>query len=58
MIPDAKQHRGLSAVNGGLKVRVNKNLMLGFAVQVPVTNRKDFSSQLVFQPDIEWRRKQ
>jgi len=43
---------------GGLKVRVSKVLILGFAVQVPVTNRKDFSSQLVFQPDIEWKRKQ
>ena len=42
---------------GGLKVRVNKNLVLGFAVQAPVTNRTDFSSQLAFQPDIEWRRK-
>lgn len=43
---------------GGFKVRMNKNLTLGFAVQVPVTSRKDFSSQLVGQPDIEWRRKQ
>ncbi len=43
---------------GGFKVRMNKNLTLGFAVQIPVTNRKDFSSQLVFQPDIEWRHKQ
>lgn len=42
---------------GGLKVRVNKNLTLGFAVQVPTTRRKDFSSQLVFGPDIEWKRK-
>ena len=33
MILDAKQHRGLSSVNGGFKVRVNKNLVLGFAVQ-------------------------
>ena len=41
---------------GGLKVRVNKNLVLGFAVQAPVTNRRDFSSQLAFQPDIEWKR--
>jgi hypothetical protein len=32
---------------GGLKVRVSKNLTLGFAVQVPTTRRKDFSSQLV-----------
>ncbi len=43
---------------GGFKVRVNKNVTLGFAVQVPVTSRKDFSSQLVFQPDLEWTRKQ
>lgn len=40
----------------GLKVRVNKNMMLGAAFQVPTTRRKDFSSQMVFQPDIEWRR--
>lgn len=39
-------------------MRINKNLTLGFAVQLPVTHsRKDFSSQLVFHPDIEWRRK-
>ena len=43
---------------GGFKIRMNKNLTLGFAMQVPVTSRKDFTSQLVFQPDIEWRRKQ
>ena len=40
----------------GLKVRVNEGLLLGFAFQVPTTKRKDFSSQSVFQPDIEWRR--
>ena len=40
----------------GLKVRVNKNVLLGFAIQVPTTSRKDFSSQLVFEPDMEWRR--
>ena len=43
---------------GGFKVRVNKNLTLGFAVQAPVTSRKDFTSQLVGQSDLEWRRKQ
>ena len=42
---------------GGFKIRMNKNLTLGFAVQVPVTSRKDFTSQIVGQPDIEWRRK-
>ena len=39
----------------GLKVRVNEGLLLGFAFQVPTTQRKDFSSQSVFQPDMEWR---
>ncbi len=40
----------------GLKVRVNKTLLLGFAFQVPTTQRKEFSSQMVFQPDMEWKR--
>lgn len=39
---------------GGLKFRMSENLLLGIALQVPVTTRKDFSWQLVFQPDIEW----
>lgn len=42
---------------GGLKVRVSKHLVLGFAVQAPITNRKDFSSQSVFASDIGWTRK-
>ena len=54
----ARGERPIVNLLGGLKVRVSKNLILGFAVQVPVTNRKDFSSQLVFGPDIEWKRKQ
>ena len=40
----------------GLKVRVNKVLLLGLAFQVPTTSRKDFSSQMVFQSDMEWGR--
>jgi hypothetical protein len=40
----------------GWKVRVNKSLLLGVAFQVPTSSRRDFSSQMVFQPDIEWRR--
>jgi|GEM_PF-939955 len=42
---------------GGLKVRVSKKLILGFAVQVPTTRRKDFSSQLAFGADVEWKTK-
>ena len=41
----------------GLKVRVTEGLLLGFAFQVPTTRRKDFSSQMVFQPDMEWGRR-
>jgi hypothetical protein len=39
---------------GGIKVRINKILILGVAFQAPITERKDFTWQLVFQPDIEW----
>ena len=39
---------------GGLKFRINDNLLIGVALQAPVTTRGDFSWQLVFQPDIEW----
>lgn len=40
----------------GLKVRVNEGLLLAFAFQLLTTSRKDFSSQMVFQSDMEWRR--
>lgn len=39
---------------GGIKVQINKNLILGIALQAPVTERKDFKWQLVFQPDIKF----
>jgi hypothetical protein len=39
---------------GGMKVRVKESLLLGIALQAPVTGHKDFSWQVVFQPDIEW----
>lgn len=38
----------------GVKVRINKKLILGIAIQAPITTRKDFTWQLAFQPDIEW----
>jgi hypothetical protein len=37
---------------GGVKVRINKKLILGLALQAPVTQRKNFNWQFVFQPDI------
>lgn len=48
--------RPIVNVLAGLKVRVNNNLLLGFALQVPATSNKEFSSQLIVQPDIEWGR--
>ena len=53
-----RHERPIVNLLGGFKVRINKNVTLGFAFQAPVTSRKDFSSQLVFQPDLEWKRKQ
>lgn len=40
----------------GLKVQANKLVILGFAWQVPISSNKEFSSQLVFQPDLGWTR--
>jgi len=39
---------------GGIKIRVSKKLIIGVALQAPVTTRKDFTWQLVFQPDFEF----
>lgn len=38
----------------GLKVRLRPGIALGFAVQVPVTKNKDYSSQMVLQPEFVW----
>jgi hypothetical protein len=43
-------------VLGGLKVRLREWLHLGLALQFPLTNAKDFSSQGAFGPDFEWKR--
>lgn len=39
---------------GGLKVRLSKKLLIGVAIQGPLSQSKDFKWQLIFQPDIEW----
>ena len=41
---------------GGMKVRVSKNLLLGIGYQQPITTNKEFSSQTIFQPDMEWKK--
>lgn len=40
----------------GVKMRVHRNLLLGIAYQQPATTSKDYLSQYIFQPDLEWRR--
>ncbi len=41
---------------GGVKIVLNKYFILGIGYQQPVTTNKDFSSQYIFQPDMEWKR--
>lgn len=41
---------------GGVKIKLNKNIILGIGYQQPITTNKDFSSQYIFQPDMEWKR--
>ena len=41
---------------GGVKIKLNKNFMLGIGYQQPITRNKEFSSQYIFQPDMEWKR--
>lgn len=53
----ARGERPIVSLIGGLKVRMNELLTLGFAFQVATTKRKDFSSQLIFQPDVELKAK-
>ena len=38
----------------GFKVRIREGFLIGLAYQAPITRNKDFSSQLVIQPDVEW----
>jgi hypothetical protein len=51
----AKGERPIVDLLGGLKVRVSKNFILGFAFRAPITSRKDFSWQSVYSTDIEWK---
>ena len=47
-----------SAINmlAGIKVRLREGILLGLAYQLPVTGRKDFTRQLAFGPDFDWKR--
>ncbi len=37
----------------GFKIRVKSYLLLGLGIQFPITANRDFSSQFVFQPDLQ-----
>ncbi len=41
---------------GGVKVKLNKNFLLGFAFQIPLTENRDYSSQYIFQPNVLLRK--
>jgi len=39
---------------GGLKYRINRNTVFGIGYQVPVTESKEFTHQVLLQIDLEW----
>jgi hypothetical protein len=47
----ARREGPVISLVGGLKVRVSKKWIVGFGFQAPVTTRKDFSSQAIFQSE-------
>ncbi len=54
----ARREGPIISLVGGLKVRVSKKWIVGFGFQAPVTTRKDFSSQAIFQSEnmLTWKR--
>lgn len=48
--------RGVANVLAGVKVRLSDWLIGGVAIAVPVTNARDYTSQVAFGPDLEWKR--
>jgi len=43
-----------NSVIGGLKYRINKNIVFGIGYQIPVTQDREFTHQIFFQTDLEW----
>lgn len=39
---------------GGFKMSITDRILIGLAVQVPVTAQRDFGRQFVFGPDFDW----
>lgn len=40
----------------GIKIQLNKNFLVGFAYQLPLTTNRDYSSRYVFQPNIMFQK--
>lgn len=47
--------RPIANALAGVKLRLREGILVGLAYQVPITRNKDLASQLVAQPDLEWR---
>ncbi len=43
-----------NSIIGGLKYRINKNIVFGMGCQIPVTEAREFAHQLLLQTDLEW----
>ena len=41
---------------GGIKFQLNKNFLIGFAYQLPLTTNRDYSSRYVFQPNMVFQK--
>ena len=51
-----KGERPIFNLLGGIKIKLNENLLLGFAYQLPLTSNRDYSSRYVFQPNIMFQK--
>jgi hypothetical protein len=54
IMASAKGATPQNSMIGGLKYRINKNIVLGIGYQVPVTVSKEFTHQVLLQTDLEW----
>lgn len=51
-----KDTRPIFNLLAGVKVQLSKNLLLGFACQLPLTENRNYSSQYIFQPNIMFQK--
>lgn len=40
---------------GGVKIKLNNNFLIGIGYQHPLTTKREFESQYIFQPDLSWK---